>query len=386
MSLCEKETVESFDDLNLREEILRGIYAQGWEKPSPVQGQALPVLVNSKRDVIAQAQSGTGKTGTFAIGCLNSIDEDLPATQILVLAPTRELAEQICKVSSGLASYSKIRIRSCIGGTSVREDIEALRRGVHMVVGTPGRVYDMIQRRALSLLSIKLFVLDEADEMLDLGFREQIYSIFTLGFPKDARIGIFSATMPDDAVEISKKFMQDPIHILLKAEMVTLEGIRQYYVGLEDDSQKLDTLCDLYGGLTITQAIIYCNRRDTATWLTENMVSREFAVSCTHSDMSHHERSSVMSEFRSGATRVLITTDLLSRGIDVQQVSIVINYDLPNQKESYVHRIGRSGRFGRKGLAINFITPRDVRMLKEIESYYSTQIEELPADLSGLTA
>lgn len=375
--------VDNFDDMGLKEQLLRGIYAYGFEKPSAIQQRATMPIIEG-RDTIAQAQSGTGKTGTFAIGLLKAIDETEPECQALVLAPTRELAQQIQKVISALGEYMKVKVHACVGGTAIRDDIAVLRDGVHCVVGTPGRVYDMIQRNALRLNKLKVFVLDEADQMLDRGFKDQIYEIFSCGLPKDMQVALFSATMPQEALDLTKKFMRDPATILVKKDELTLDGIRQFYIAVEKEEWKLETLCDLYETLTITQAIIYCNTRRKVDWLTEQMQKRDFAVSSTHGDMDMRERELIMREFRSGSTRVLITTDLLARGIDVQQVSLVINYDLPTNRENYIHRIGRSGRFGRKGVAINFVTTADIRYMKDIEQFYNTQIEEMPMDIADL--
>merc|ERR1712066_448737 len=226
-------------------------------------------------------------------------------------------------------------------------------------------------------------VLDEADEMLSHGFKDKIYDIFKT-LPPNVQVCLFSATMPPEILAMTTKFMREPVRILVKKDELTLEGIRQFYVAIEKEDWKLDTLCDLYATLTITQAIIYCNTRRKVEFLCEKMTHRDFTVSAMHGEMDMSERQLIMHEFRSGSSRVLITTDLLARGIDVQQVSLVINYDLPNNRESYLHRIGRSGRFGRKGVAINFVTQEDVRALREIEQFYNTQIEEIPMDVSEL--
>jgi translation initiation factor 4A len=265
----------------------------------------------------------------------------------------------------------------------VREDMSRLEQGVHIVVGTPGRVFDMINRRALFTDSIKLFVLDEADEMLSRGFKDQIYDVFRFMPPK-CQVGLFSATMPQEVLEITDKFMRDPVQILVKREELTLEGIKQFYVMVDREEWKLDTLCDLYETLTITQCIIYVNTRRKVDWLVDKMQQNDFTVSCMHGEMEQKERDIIMREFRSGSSRVLITTDLLARGIDVQQVSLVINYDLPTNHENYIHRIGRSGRFGRKGVAINFLTQEDVRTMREIEQVYNTTVEEMPMNVADL--
>jgi len=230
---------------------------------------------------------------------------------------------------------------------------------------------------------MKLFVLDEADEMLSRGFKDQIYDIFQF-LPEKVQVCLFSATMPPEILDISEKFMRDPIKILIQKDELTLEGIKQFYIHVEKEDWKFDTLCDLYETLTITQAIIYCNFKRKIEMLTDRMAQRDFTVSSMHGDMTGDRRDVIMKEFRSGSSRVLITTDLLARGIDVQQVSLVINYDLPKNRESYIHRIGRSGRFGRKGVAINFVTDDDIRAMRELEAYYNTQIEEMPMNVADL--
>ncbi|KAL3823340.1 hypothetical protein ACHAXA_010475 [Cyclostephanos tholiformis] len=376
------EAIDSFDGMDIPEELLRGIYAYGFEKPSAIQQRAIkPTMLG--RDLIAQAQSGTGKTATFAIGTLAKLDPKLRECQSLILAPTRELAQQIQKVVIALGDYMDLQVHACVGGTAVRDDIRTLQGGVHVVVGTPGRVYDMINRRALRLDSIRQFFLDEADEMLSRGFKDQIYDIFKF-LPESVQVCLFSATMPLEVLEVTQRFMREPVRILVKKDELTLEGIKQFYIAVDKEEWKLDTLCDLYETLTITQAIIYCNTRRKVDWLQEQMQERDFTVSCMHGDMDQRERDIIMREFRSGSSRVLITTDLLARGIDVQQVSLVINFDLPTNRENYIHRIGRSGRFGRKGVAINFLTEGDVRYLRDIEQFYQTEITEMPMNVADL--
>jgi len=373
---------ESFDDYDLDENLLRGIYSYGFEKPSAIQQRGIKPLLDG-RDTIGQAQSGTGKTATFAIGILQRIEYDMKECQALILAPTRELAQQIQKVCIALGDYLKVRCHSCIGGTSVREDIDKLREGQHLVVGTPGRVFDMVNKRHLRVDNLKAFVLDEADEMLSRGFKDQIYDIFK-ALPPNVQVCLFSATMAPEILDLTTKFMRDAVRILVKKDELTLEGIRQFYVAIEKEEWKLDTLCDLYETLTITQAIIYCNTRRKVDFLQDQLTKRDFTVSVMHAELDQKERDLVMREFRSGSSRVLVSTDLLARGIDVQQVSLVINYDLPQNMENYLHRIGRSGRFGRKGVAINFVTNPDVRTMKDIERYYHTQIEEMPMDIADM--
>lgn len=376
------EVVDSFDSMGLSEPLLRGIYAYGFEKPSAIQQRAIMPL-GKGLDIIAQAQSGTGKTATFTIGILQRLDFSVPQCQALILAPTRELAQQIQKVVDALGDYLGAKCHACIGGTRVSDDIAKLKNGAHIVVGTPGRVYDMICRKVLKPDLIKVFVLDEADEMLSRGFKDQIYDIFQ-DLPPRTQVGLFSATMPPEALEITERFMHNPVRILVKRDELTLEGIKQFYISVDREEWKLETLCDLYDTLNIAQAVIFCNTRRQVEWLTDKMRARDFVVSSTHGSIDQKERDVILNEFRTGSSRVLITTDLLARGIDVHQVSLVINYDLPRNLENYIHRIGRSGRFGRKGVAINFVTQNDVRALRELEQFYNTQIEEMPAQFADL--
>ncbi|KAI8325240.1 DEAD-domain-containing protein [Martensiomyces pterosporus] len=368
------EVVANFDDMNLDDDLLRGIYAYGFERPSAIQQRAIvPVLKGN--DVIAQAQSGTGKTATFSISILQKVDPSLRKTQALVLAPTRELAQQIEKVMIALGDFRKVSIHACIGGTKIADDEAAFNNGAQVVVGTPGRVFDMINRGIFKTDAVKLFALDEADEMLSRGFKDQIYEV---------QVVLLSATMPTDVLEVTTKFMRDPIRILVKRDELTLEGIKQFYISVEREEFKFDTLADLYETINITQAVIFCNTRRKVDFVTEKLRERSFTVSAMHGEMEQSQRETIMNEFRSGSSRILITTDLLARGIDVQQVSLVINYDLPTNRENYIHRIGRGGRFGRKGVAINFVADEDVPTMRDIESFYNTQIDEMPGDIAGL--
>ncbi|KAI3655889.1 hypothetical protein MP638_006677 [Amoeboaphelidium occidentale] len=376
------QVISSFDQLKLKENLLRGIYAYNFEKPSAIQQRAIVPII-SGRDVIAQAQSGTGKTATFSIGALQRIDIKLRETQALILSPTRELAVQIRSVVLALGDYMNVQCHACIGGTSMGEDIRKLEHGQHIVSGTPGRVIDMIKKRHLRTRHIKMLILDEADEMLGRGFKDQIYDVYR-HLPPETQIVLVSATLPHEVLELTTKFMTDPVRVLVKRDELTLEGIKQFFVAVEREEWKFDTLCDLYDTLTITQAVIFCNTRRKVDWLTEKMREANFTVSSMHGEMPQKERDAIMQEFRQGSSRVLITTDVWARGIDVAQVSLVINYDLPPNRENYIHRIGRSGRFGRKGVAINFVKNDDVKILRDIEQYYSTQIDEMPMNVTDL--
>lgn len=404
--------INSFEDLELSDVLMRGIFSYGFEQPSPIQAKSIrPVM--SGRDIIAQAQSGMGKTGAFTIGTLSRVDENVNATQAIILAHTRELALQIDTVFRQISTHTNIRINMCLKGIPVHENIEKL-SGVkggkpHIIIGTPGRILDMLKRRDMTTghpiinqSAIRMLVVDEADEILGTtnesmqrannqqhgedrkpGFLDQIYTIFQY-MPRDIQVCLFSATMSPEFFELTKKFMREPIKVLVKTEELTLDGIKQYYIDVEENKFKFDTLCELYGLLTINQSIIYCNSMRSVEYLTNMLQKNNFMVSCIHGQMTPIERELTMSDFRSGKSRVLVSTDLLSRGIDVQQVSVVINYDIPTKIESYLHRIGRSGRYGRKGVAINFMTRFDNSRVKNIEQYYSTQIEPLPADIQNL--
>ncbi|KAL0719141.1 hypothetical protein Bca4012_068465 [Brassica carinata] len=300
------EPITNFNDMGIKEDVLRGVYEYGFEKPSAIQQRAvMPILQG--RDVIAQAQSGTGKTSMIALSVCQIVDTSSREVQALILSPTRELASQTEKTIQAIGLHASIQAHACVGGKSVGEDIRKLENGVHVVSGTPGRVCDMIKRRSLRTRAIKLLILDESDEMLSRGFKDQIYDVYRY-LPPDLQVD----------------------------------------------------------------------------WLSEKMRTNNFTVSSMHGDMPQKERDEIMNQFRSGDSRVLITTDVWARGIDVQQVSLVINYDLPNNRELYIHRIGRSGRFGRKGVAINFVKSDDIKILRDIEQYYSTQIDEMPMNVADL--
>jgi ATP-dependent RNA helicase len=373
----------TFDSMGLKPDLLKGIYAYGFEKPSAIQQRAIRPIVRG-RDVIAQSQSGTGKTAVFSISALQLLDQTCRDVQVMILSPTRELAEQTQKVVQALGDFMNVRCHKCIGGTSTSFDVKELQKGgIQVISGTPGRVFDLIRRNALSTEKLKCMILDEADEMLNRGFKEQIYDIYRF-LPPTTQCVLMSATLPATVLEMTRKFMNDPIRILVRRDELTLEGIKQFFIAVEKEEWKFDTLCDLYDTLTITQAVIFCNTKQKVDWLAAKMKEHNFTVSSMHGNMDQEARDKVMEEFRSGSSRVLIATDLLGRGVDVQQVSLVISYDLCPDRELYIHRIGRSGRFGRKGVAINFVRDEDNRLLRDIEQFYSTQIDEMPNNVGDL--
>lgn len=376
--------IQTWDELELDTKLLRGIYAYGFEKPSPIQKKAIKPLIMG-RDLIAQAQSGTGKTATFAIGALQKLNMNVNATQVLVLSPTRELTTQTAKVFTSLGSMIEgLRVKTLFGGSSIDEGSLFSNKNIpHIVCGCPGRVYDMMRRNRLSTSNIQLIILDEADEMLSAGFKEQVYNIFQ-NLNQDVQVALVSATIPESLNSIIKNIMRNPIRISVKRDMLTLEGIRQFYIAVDDDRQKYATLKNIFSFLSVSQSIIYCNSVKRVTDLYEAMKEDEFPVCCIHSGMDKISRDNAFNDFRNGKSRVLISSNVTARGIDIQQVSIVINFDLPKCVHTYLHRIGRSGRWGRKGVGINFITRRDVIKMKEIEGHYACQINELPADLDFL--
>ena len=376
------EIIDSFDNMNINESLLRGIYAYGYEKPSTIQSKAIKPIIEG-RDIIAQSQSGSGKTATFLIGNLNKIDINVKKPQVLILAPNRELATQINLVMGHLNNYLKCTSALLIGGKKIEGDLINLQQGAQIIIGTPGRVYDMIKRCTLKTDCLKSFVLDEADEMLSRGFKDQIYDIFQY-IPETANVALFSATLPPIALEMSIKFMNDPIKILVEQSNVSLVGIKQYYLGVDSENWKIATLFDLYEKLSISQSIIFVNSKRKVDFLKEKLKEENYDVHCIHSEMPQNERESIMNNFRAGKIRILITTDIIARGIDVQQVSVVINFDIPKFREIYIHRIGRSGRYGRKGIAINFVTNEEYGELMEIAKFYNINIESLPGNIKDL--
>jgi superfamily II DNA/RNA helicase len=378
---------KSFDDMDLDERLLRGIYAFGFEKPSPIQQKGI-VPIKNGRDLLAQAQSGTGKTGTFLIGGLSLIDTTKNEVQMVVLCPVRELAEQTANVARGLGAYIGLRVHTATGGPPVSEDLEKLVQNrmstehvPHLLVATPGRFYDLLNRKTINPSTIRILVLDEADQMLEARFRDQVHCILSVGWPTTTQVALLSATMIPEVAAVAKTLLRDPVEILLPPDDVTLDGIKQWFVEIERDDQKLETLCDIYDHLSIQQATIFVNTRARAEWLAEAMRKRGFDLDFIHGEMDVSERRRRMQDFRAGKVRVLISTDLLARGIDVQQISVVINYELPIQRENYIHRIGRSGRYGKKGASINLVTDRELRNQHDIERFYVTKINPLPLDL-----
>eukprot|EP00917_Polyrhabdina_sp_WS-2016_P016999 GHVP01036755.1.p1 GENE.GHVP01036755.1~~GHVP01036755.1.p1 ORF type:complete len:383 (-),score=67.10 GHVP01036755.1:21-1169(-) len=373
--------IESFEEMELREELLYSIYDYGYYKPSDIQKNGtLPILKG--KDVLVQAQSGTGKTATFSIGVLGRIDPNLKKPQILILSPTRELAEQSRQTISELGHRLNITTQLCIGGSKEKfnkgETIRA-----QIISGTPGRVLYSIKNKKLDILTIRTIVIDETDEMLSVGLSKSLIEI-RRSLLNEVQTILVSATLTDDVLSLKNNFMTRPYSITVPRKKLSLDVIKQYHVCIEGEEWKFDALCELYNSLIISQAVIFCKTRKKVDWLTEKMGDAGFIVSSVHGEMNQIERDKVILDFRDGSSRVMITTDMWSRGIDVPMVSHVINYDLPLKLEDYIHRIGRSGRFGRKGVSINFVTPLDSKTHKDIEKKYSIVIPELPGNLGFL--
>ncbi len=378
----QEKTIERWDDMDIPSDLLRGIYAYGFEKPSDIQKYSIPHII-LKKDIIAQAQSGMGKTGCFSIGVLSRIDPALNKPQALILAPTHELVSQIANVVKKLSSVMDVRVKTLVGGTSIQDDIRELRdKPPHIVVGSTGRVYDMICRKHLSTDDINILVLDEADEMLSHGFKPQIYNVFQT-LPSEVQVALFTATIPENIFELTNKFMRNPVRITMKAEELSLECIKQYYVALKNDHMKFEVLKDLFSMISVSQCIIYCNSVNRVSELYSAMIEEGFSVCYIHSSMTASERAREFANFRNGGYRVLISSNITARGIDIQHVSTVINFDVPKCQFTYLHRIGRSGRWGRKGMAINFVTRNDIHLMRNIENYYKITIEELPANFTA---
>lgn len=387
----------SFEDMPIPEDLLRGLLAYGFDTPSDIQKKGIvPIL--SGRDFLGQARSGTGKTCTYLTGGMGRVDYNVNEVQIVVLVPVRELADQVASVAKGIGAFmgpkgpkgsEGIRVHIGTGGTSVREDLSVLQQSPlkpphvpHILVATPGRFYDLLNRKAVNPATVRVLVMDEADQMLEARFLEQVHCILSVTWPTSTQVVLMSATMVPELAAVAQKLLRkDRVEILVPPEEVTLEGIKQWFVPVEKEEHKLDTLCDLYDHLSITQANIFVNTKEMALKLAGQMRKRGFDLDCIHGDMTMEERREHMADFRSGKTRVLISTDMLARGIDVQQVQLVINYELPVQRENYIHRIGRSARYGRKGASINLVSEREYRAQEEIEKYYSTKIRELPMSL-----
>lgn len=371
-----------FNELNLNENLLKGVYLYGFTKPSKIQIQGIQ-SINTGKDCLLQSQSGTGKTATYLLGILNRIDENENKCHGIVITPTRELSEQVYNVAIELSKFTKIKISKCIGGTMIEKD---QLKNTHLIIGTIGRINHMILDKKINVFTIKFIILDEADELFVDGINEKIQCIFNK-CPDSIQCCMISATMSQNVFNISKQLMHDPIKVLLKNSEIVVDLISQFYVNVETEELKFDTLMDLYSLISTYQAIIFCNTIRKVDYLKENLEKNNFEITYIHGKLTQLERDNIIKEFRNGKTRILLTTDLLARGIDIPQVNLVINYDLPSNKETYIHRIGRCGRFDKKGIAITMVKMEDqmdVKIFNKMKNYYRIDIEELPDNIDKL--
>jgi superfamily II DNA/RNA helicase len=375
----ETETEQlNFDSLNLNEKLLQGVYLYGFTQPSKIQIKGIS-SINTGRDCILQSQSGTGKTATYLLGVLNRLDMEEKGCQGLIITPTRELASQVFEVATDLSKYTEYKFAKCTGGTDVMQNKNDI-KVCNVVIGTIGRIYHMISEKKINVHKLKFIVLDEADELLADGINDKLEMIFEK-LPVGIQVVLISATMSMNVFNASKKLMHDPIKVLLKNTEVIVDLISQFYLDVETEDLKFDTLMDLYNLVSTSQAIIFCNTIRKVEWLEQNLKQNNFTITVIHSNMTQVERDNTVKDFRDGKTRLLLTTDLLSRGIDIPQVNMVINYDLPPNKETYVHRIGRCGRFDKKGVAITMVKMTDmtdVKTFNKMKHFYKMDIREMP--------
>lgn len=365
-----------FEELQINERILRAIEDMGFEEASPIQAQSIPVAL-SGRDIVGQAQTGTGKTAAYAIPMLQKIDPSLKKVQAIVLCPTRELAIQVAEEIRKLAKYmSDIKVLPVYGGQEIVRQIKALKTGVQIIVGTPGRVMDHMRRKTVHFDNVSMVILDEADEMLDMGFREDMETILT-DTPDERQTVMFSATMDRAIMDIARTFQKDAELIKVVRKELTVSNIDQFYYEVRPKN-KTEVLCRLIDIYNPRLSVVFCNTKRQVDELISELKGRGYFADGIHGDMKQQQRDRVMDDFRSGKTEILIATDVAARGIDVDDVDIVFNYDLPQDEEYYVHRIGRTGRAGRGGLALSFISGKEVYKLKEIMHYCKTKIIAKP--------
>jgi translation initiation factor 4A len=369
---------DNFDSLNLNENLIKGVYLYGFTQPSPIQIEGIN-SINTGRDCILQSQSGTGKTATYLLGVMNRLDAEIKECQGIIITPTRELAAQVYNVADELAKYTNFEIAKCIGGTDITQNKTELKTS-SVVIGTIGRIHHMIKEKKINIHKLKFLVLDEADEILSDGMNEKIQYIFDKA-PNGIQVVLISATMSINVFNVSKKYMHEPIKVLLKNDEVVVDLISQFYLNVEKEDYKFETLLDLYNLVSASKACIFCNTIEKIKFLETKLKENNFPISVIHSSMDQDQRNSVVQDFRDNKTRLLLTTDLLSRGIDIPEVNMVINYDLPPKKETYIHRIGRCGRFDKKGVAITMVKmddPCDEKNFIQLQKYYKTNIPEMP--------
>jgi len=366
-----------FEDFCLTRPLLMGIYEKGWEKPSPIQEASIPIALTG-RDILARAKNGTGKTGAYCIPMIESIKPEKVKIQALVIVPTRELALQTSAICTELSRHIGLQIMVTLGGTNVKDDILRLYKGAHIVIATPGRILDLAEKQIAVMDHCRLLVLDEADKLLSQDFRPMIDRVLSYMKP-DRQILLYSATFPLSVQEFLKKYLRNPYEINLMEEL-TLKGITQYYAFVQE-KQKVHCMNSLFSKLQINQSIIFCNSTQRVELLAKKITELGYSCYYIHAKMNQHHRSRVFHDFRNGLCRNLVCSDLFTRGIDIQAVNVVINFDFPKNAESYLHRIGRSGRYGHLGIAINLITFEDRFILQSIENELGTEIKPIPKSI-----
>lgn len=361
-----------FSDFKMSFELKQAIERMGFEKPTEVQALAIPPALKGE-DILAQAQTGTGKTIAFGIPILNKLFLDDKSPQAIVICPTRELAMQVSKELKKLGQYMDgLKISSVYGGQPIGRQIRVLKKGVHIVVGTPGRIIDHINKGTLDLIGVETVVLDEADEMLDMGFREDIEKILKFT-PKQRQTLLFSATFPKEIRNLATKYQNNPKNLKVTKKELTVSNVEQYYYESRE-KQKLDTLTTLLNVYDLRKTLVFCNTKRRVDKLADDLKARGYAVSGIHGDLKQELRDKAMARFRNGKLDVLVATDVAARGIDIVDIEAVFNYDLPHDNESYVHRIGRTGRAGRTGYAFTFVAGKEIYRLRDIEDYAKTEI------------
>merc|ERR1712113_525948 len=370
-----------FEDFCLKRELLMGIFEKGWEKPSPIQEASIPIAL-SGRDILARAKNGTGKTGAYSIPLLEQIDASKDVIQGMIVVPTRELALQTSQIAIELSKHLGIKVMVTTGGTNLKDDIMRIYEKVHLVVATPGRILDLMEKQVANMSKCRMLVLDEADKLLSQDFKGMLDKVISF-LPKERQILLYSATFPLTVESFMRKHLKEPYEINLMDEL-TLKGITQYYAFVQE-RQKVHCLNTLFSKLQINQSIIFCNSTQRVELLAKKITELGYSCFFIHSRMYQSHRNHVFHDFRNGACRCLVSSDLFTRGIDIESVNVVINFDFPKNSETYLHRIGRSGRFGHLGLGLNFVTYEDRFNLYRIEQELGTEIQPIPPQIDPAT-
>jgi Superfamily II DNA and RNA helicases len=366
-----------FKELNLSHEVQKALSEMGFEEATPIQSKAIPAIFEGK-DIIGQAQTGTGKTCAFGIPAVEMLDPGVSGVQVLVLCPTRELAIQVSEELKNVCKFKRgVKILPIYGGQSIDRQIMALKGKPQIIIGTPGRVMDHMRRHTLKLANLKMIILDEADEMLNMGFREDIDTILE-DIPEERQTLLFSATMPKEIMDLTKLYQKDPVLIKTVHKELTIPSIEQYYLEVRESS-KAELLCRLIDAKNVKLGLVFCNTKKRVDDLTSALQTRGYSAEALHGDMKQSERDRVMTKFRKGLIEILVATDVAARGIDVNDIEAVFNYDIPSDEEYYVHRIGRTGRAGKSGVSYSFVFGRDIYKLKDIQRYTKSEILPMKA-------